>query len=287
MELWERMDFLVMAARTDLLKNKETYGRAYGLLSEERKSKADRMAMQADKERSAAAGLLLNYCLRKWRQRYCVQAEHSDAAKAGIVKVEIAKAGVAKAGIAKAEVVGAESGFAAYNPVMVDIGEAISGYDRSVDPKILLKNGGKPVFAERPFGEKELWFSISHAGSYAVCALCDNAIGVDIEGEREVSEAMGKRIFSEEEWNWIRWGSKSGMQECEWRTQAAQSRFFRLWTLKEAYGKMTGEGIARSLKNLHFSAAAGERQMYAEAPEEAVFFTYEIGMYCLSVAIKK
>lgn len=78
---------------------------------------------------------------------------------------------------------------------------------------------GKPFFRNRP----ELHFSLSHGGGLAACAVADRPVGVDVEGERLVSEALLRRYFTAEE--------------------RAAAKPLRLWTLKESCCKMTGRGL--------------------------------------------
>lgn len=80
--------------------------------------------------------------------------------------------------------------------------------------------GGKPLLLEYP----DLHFSLSHSGSYAVCVIADRPVGVDVETQRNISKALRRRYFSEEE-------------------QAADP--VRVWVLKESFCKMTGRGLAQ------------------------------------------
>ena len=78
---------------------------------------------------------------------------------------------------------------------------------------------GKPFCRNLP-----LSVSLSHSGPYIAVAIGQNAIGVDVERKRKISLAVSKRWFRPEEGR-------------------AQS-FLRLWTLKEAALKYTGEGLS-------------------------------------------
>lgn len=91
---------------------------------------------------------------------------------------------------------------------------------------------GKPYFKDIP-----LYFSISHSGDYVLLAVSGREIGADIQAHRAgAAERIAERYFSPEE---IR------------ALHSAQDRdalFFRLWTRKEAYGKLTGRGLAASIE---------------------------------------
>ena len=76
--------------------------------------------------------------------------------------------------------------------------------------EILTDKNGKPFVKENPF-----YFSISHSGKYAVCALSDSPVGIDIELKKEFSPKFKDR-FAENTLD---------------------------WTKKEAKGKLTGNGF--------------------------------------------
>lgn len=91
---------------------------------------------------------------------------------------------------------------------------------------------GKPYFKDLPF-----YFSISHSGDYVLCVLSGSEVGADIQICR-VGDAgrLARRFFSEEEAAALGGAGEEG-----------ERLFFRLWTRKEAYGKLTGEGLAGAL----------------------------------------
>ena len=102
---------------------------------------------------------------------------------------------------------------------------------------ILRSNNGKPYFENAPF-----CFSLSHSGNVSVAAICDDKecdIGIDIEiisPIKNLSE-LAKRFFSQEE-----------ISEFTDNNNSERS-FFSIWTKKEAYAKMTGEGLSSVIKN--------------------------------------
>lgn len=103
----------------------------------------------------------------------------------------------------------------------------VFGLDRA-EIEIEIGKNGKPNVV----GEKNIHFNISHSGEYAVCAVCDTPVGVDIEKIREVDfRRIAKRYFRENEAEKI----------------ADIDDFFSLWTKKESYLKMTGDGISGGL----------------------------------------
>lgn len=81
-----------------------------------------------------------------------------------------------------------------------------------------------------------LYFNLSHSGEYVLCALSGEEIGADIQ-KHQVSpkEALVKRFFSEQE--------QELFANCKTSTES-EELFYRLWTRKEAYAKLTGQGLA-------------------------------------------
>lgn len=70
------------------------------------------------------------------------------------------------------------------------------------------------------------------------CVLAEREVGADIQFPRAAKkERIVKRFFSpKEQEQWLACDETEGEQ-----------LFYRLWTRKEAYGKMTGEGIVEAV----------------------------------------
>lgn len=96
---------------------------------------------------------------------------------------------------------------------------------------VLLAEGphGKPFLPERP----ELFFSLSHGGRFAVCALSDREVGVDVEEIAETREALLRKVCTAEELASLPAGD----------AEERQNAFFRLWTGKESFLKLLGTGL--------------------------------------------
>lgn len=86
---------------------------------------------------------------------------------------------------------------------------------------------GKPYIKD-----SDTFFSISHSGDWAVCAVSDSEVGCDIEKIRPVDLKLARR-FSPEEFSAIMSADEENRLEL----------FFRYWTLKESYMKATGLGL--------------------------------------------
>lgn len=100
---------------------------------------------------------------------------------------------------------------------------------------------GKPMLMH-----PRLFMNLSHCRGLAVCGIATVPIGVDAEPPRELKERMIPRICAETEAAYL-------LQSLH-----PQKDFSRLWTLKEAYGKCTGDGIRLPLASIAFDCS-GER----------------------------
>lgn len=89
---------------------------------------------------------------------------------------------------------------------------------------------GKPYLA----GREGVFFSLSHSGDYVLCAVADHELGADIECVKNAKMKIAERFFCTDEYAHI------AAQETE---EARQALFFRYWTLKESFLKVTGLGL--------------------------------------------
>lgn len=95
-------------------------------------------------------------------------------------------------------------------------------------------DNGKPYYEDIP-----LFFNISHSGEYVLCAVSSREVGADIQKIQSADlMKLTKRFFSEPECRAL---------ECCESDREQQGLFFGLWSRKEAYGKLTGEGVTAAL----------------------------------------
>lgn len=86
-------------------------------------------------------------------------------------------------------------------------------------------------------GVDDFFFSLSHSGEYAACVVSDVPVGVDIQQKRETKANIARRFFQCQE-----------AERIEKEPKERQSdMFFRYWTGKESYLKLTGQGISGGL----------------------------------------
>ena len=78
---------------------------------------------------------------------------------------------------------------------------------------------GKPYFPGAP----EICYNISHAGDYAVLAIGEEPVGVDIEKIRPIHPRVAERYLG--------------------NAHLTGREAILAWTKRESYGKFTGEGV--------------------------------------------
>ena len=105
---------------------------------------------------------------------------------------------------------------------------------REAEQTYAIEQHGRSVLAAHP----EWHFSLSHGGDFAVCALSEAPVGVDVEKLRPVrAEALARRFFSEEEAAAV--STAVDKERCR--------VFFKLWTAKESVLKAQGVGLGGGL----------------------------------------
>ncbi len=117
---------------------------------------------------------------------------------------------------------------------------AFCGYE--VSSAVIKKTDmGKPYFADR----SDFFFSLSHSGCYAVCAVGEIPCGVDVEKSREIPRRVCERYLS----------------------GASGKDAIRRWTMRESFGKIGGGGFFKG----------------DNIPSDAVFGFFESEGYFMAV----
>lgn len=124
----------------------------------------------------------------------------------------------------------------------------------------------------------DLFFSISHSGNRVMCVVSSQMVGCDIEKINEGEnlehrlEKIAKRFFSKRE-----------VQELEDAQEERKKMFYRIWTMKESYVKMTGEGLTIPLDCMEFDWN-GKGQVYRNGELcQCTVHTWEMDGYRMSV----
>ena len=101
-----------------------------------------------------------------------------------------------------------------------------------------IKEHGKPYAKDLA-----VEFNISHSGDMVVCAIDDKPVGIDIEQIHPIDLTVAKRICTDEELLYL-FGHTPTDDDFTYTTDTEiLTRFFELWTAKEAYGKYLGSGV--------------------------------------------
>lgn len=148
---------------------------------------------------------------------------------------------------------------------------------RNVLSKKLGKSGKLLEFAVTESGKpylknEEYFFSVSHSDKYVAVAINKtDEVGIDIEKLRPVKAAAAKHIFTPSE---IRFVFNDGLiPDGIIDDTKTLERFFKVWTYKEAYVKMTGEGIGNNIKDFSYDEKNCKNEIYEG--------------YCITVITKK
>ncbi|MCQ2149772.1 MAG: 4'-phosphopantetheinyl transferase superfamily protein [Bacteroidales bacterium] len=104
-------------------------------------------------------------------------------------------------------------------------------------PEFSYESHGKPFFREYP----KIFFNISHCHRGIACAVTDRPVGIDIE-EIQFDEGLAGAVFNPEELETVRNADEPAM------------KFTELWTRKESFLKLTGEGLKNNMKKTLFEA---------------------------------
>lgn len=94
------------------------------------------------------------------------------------------------------------------------------------DEPVKFLQAGKPIFTERD----DMYFSLSHSGQYAMCAVSDQLVGADVQKVKPVHLSIARRLhFHERDWL------------AAWPPSEQTKAFFRIWVRKEAWVKAVSE----------------------------------------------
>ena len=123
---------------------------------------------------------------------------------------------------------------------------------------------GKPYLTSAP----HLGVGITHCRGLVAAAAGEGEIGLDAEKIRPHDPRVARRVCSEEE---LRRIESAGDKDRE---------FFRLWVLKESYGKALGVGISYGMKNAIFRLS--ENRVTSNLKDWSFFLFEDIDGYILA-----
>lgn len=137
-----------------------------------------------------------------------------------------------------------------------------------IDNEIVVDKYGKPEFKK-----SKVKFNLSHSGKFAIIAVSDRNIGIDIQKIKEDKHRVAERNFTPAECDYI---NKARTDE------ARCQRFSEIWTMKEAYLKNIGLGLRKPLNSFEIDMKDGKARV--KGLKEYNFIQFKMDqMYMVSI----
>ncbi len=146
--------------------------------------------------------------------------------------------------------------------------------------KVLQKHGiATQGISQNSYGKPEvlgLCFNLSHSKDFVICAVSSKDVGCDVEYVRQAPEKVGERYFGEREKAFLK------KEQSEY-----DEVFFRLWTIKESYMKMTGEGMRLPLSAFEVCFDNGVRIVRDQNIQPCFVHELDVQGYHIAVCAKE
>ena len=145
------------------------------------------------------------------------------------------------------------------------------------------------------------YFNLSHSGNVVICAVSEKEVGCDIEKTEKCNEKIAKRFFTErenvylnrtfegnEDMHFEQFSESKTEEGSNMESLKKDRDFFRIWTMKESYIKMTGEGMKVPLLSVEAALWEEPIRIWRDGMEENCFIKeYEIEEYRISVCARE
>ena len=136
---------------------------------------------------------------------------------------------------------------------------------------IRIGEGGKPEM-------EGIFFNLSHSDNIVICAIAEKEVGCDVEKIVKAPEGVAERFFHT--------GESAYVNAC--MGEERDHRFFRIWTMKESYIKMTGEGMSLDFDRFEVILDSGEIKVRRDGKLLSCrIMEYTIPGYKVSVCAKE
>lgn len=134
------------------------------------------------------------------------------------------------------------------------IHEALESKGRN-DDEIIITDNGRPTI-------EGMDFNVSHSGDYVMLVVSDKKVGCDIERIKDRNYSVARKYFSESEKEWMAESDNMDLA------------FYRIWTARESYIKLTGEGILLDFSKYEVKHPSKDepRNSYNEKGDSVTFF---------------
>lgn len=137
--------------------------------------------------------------------------------------------------------------------------------------RIIYGGNKKPYLADR----EDLFFNLSHSGTLVMAAFAGSEVGCDVEQVKQANFRVARRFFAPEE--------QAYLESCATEAEKNET-FFRLWTLKEAFLKVTGEGSRLPLSDFCIRLGQGAPSVeWKKSGGEFCFFERPLSGYRAAV----
>lgn len=133
----------------------------------------------------------------------------------------------------------------------------ISGSEPSYGPN------GKPSFPGSGFS-----YNLSHSGTKVICSVSESDVGCDVEQVTDIDLEIARRYFFNTEYRDI-----SACPDPVTRNEM----FFRFWTLKESFMKVTGRGFSLPLDE--FCIHIGDEVIVDQRVDARSYFFREFDLH--------
>lgn len=120
-------------------------------------------------------------------------------------------------------------------------------------------------------------FNLSHSGDMVACVISEQPVGCDVEQMDKRRTGVAKRCFTMREFEYL-----DGIDE-----EKQNGEFYRIWTMKESYLKMTGEGITLALDRIEVIFDDDVSIFRDGKKEECYIREYHVPGYKLTVCAKE
>lgn len=125
---------------------------------------------------------------------------------------------------------------------------------------------------------KSICFNLSHSKEMVICVVSEKAVGCDIEKVKKSPMEVARRCFCLSEVLYLESLSEERQEE----------EFFRLWTMKESFVKMTGEGMKLALNRIEFDLSGEIVQVRKDGVVQDCFIKeYNIPQFKTTVCAKE
>ena len=127
-------------------------------------------------------------------------------------------------------------------------------YGISESPLFEYDEGGKPTLKDHP----DIHFNISHCGKAVACVVADRPVGIDVEETNRYKDSIARYAMNDKEYDEIN------------NSANPDETFTKLWTMKEALLKYTGEGLRRDIKTVLNLSPASDVEFHTEIHKEFI-----------------